>query len=413
MCRPQWNIGRLTIGSRTARRAHQSFSTRGNELVGLRAENLEGVMVDSSQRQTLSVRIGHALRRRIRGIQAREALRLGHPVSVSDVAKRLLAAGARGRDVEVADLLSDPTGVLLATRRKRAAGLPLTPAEWIVVAYYVQQGMESMRDGLGLVPRALVVGVLDAFSAVHALRARESAWDAQYLENLQDEGRCSGHPAGRTVITDMPCHVRETVAATRRQLVEGERTTMPPRAGRNLHTLLAHDDVTSAEEINQALSPHWSTLWSLAARGHYAITERPVRAATSWVASPDHKVPLVLRDGGVVVSFACDEELWISVTFPGRIAVVYPLPRYPVVREFRLMVEALADTASSWEGAWFRGYVGGAGDDGIWFRGLSNGITVGCHRQDWARLHGLFQQVWKTTDVELTWERLTSEYGEL
>jgi hypothetical protein len=154
------------------------------------------------------------------------------------------------------------------------------------------------------------------------------------------------------------------------------------------------------------------TLWPLAARGHYAITGRPVRAVTGSAGSFDEAPPLMLHDGDVAVSCLCREELCVSVTFPGAVTVMYPLQEYPVVREFSSMVSALAGDAKSWRGAWFRGYVG-AGDEGIWFHALANGITVGCRRDDWVRLQGLLGQLWTTADVEQTWERLADEYGEL
>ncbi len=66
----------------------------------------------------------------------------GENVSTSEAAKQLLESAREDR-LEVAELLADATVALAATRRKAEAGQSLSRAEWIVLAYYVQLGVES------------------------------------------------------------------------------------------------------------------------------------------------------------------------------------------------------------------------------------------------------------------------------
>src|SRR6267143_2078628 len=98
-------------------------------------------MTQKPQQQTLSVRISETLRARLE--RARKlASKTGESVSTSEIAKQLLESAREDR-LEVVDLLADPTTALLQIRRKGEAQLPLSQAEWTVLAHFVQQGVEA------------------------------------------------------------------------------------------------------------------------------------------------------------------------------------------------------------------------------------------------------------------------------
>ncbi len=88
------------------------------------------MMTEKPQQQTLSVRIGETLRRRLERTR-QLASKTGDTVSTSEIAKQLLES-ARDERLEVADLLADPTDALLRLRRKGEAALGLSQAEWTV-----------------------------------------------------------------------------------------------------------------------------------------------------------------------------------------------------------------------------------------------------------------------------------------
>lgn len=366
-------------------------------------------MTERLQQQTLSVRIDGALRRRLEELRGRRAERTGRPLSMSDIAKSLLES-VDGPEIEVADLLADPTGALLTMRRKREGGMPLTRAEWTVFAFCVQEGLESDAVPSSL-SRQAVVAVLDAFASVYdLLRSRASALNATYVENLPTEywalsnGRCGGD---KLLSED----VRRTVAETR-QWLQG-RAALPVgklRIGRNLHLLLSDEEFVGAEDVHAALVVYWSALWPLAARGHYALTGRPVRARL-WPAEFEGTPAQFSR--GLALSVERDDELCAVVSFPGveGFGVVYRVARYPELREFRTMVEVLGEGAREWNGGYFSGYVDR--QVGVRFRRHTDGISVGCALGDWARLRALLDEAWRRVDVRSAWERLGVEYGDL
>ena len=94
------------------------------------------------QQPVISIRVSEALRARLESLKEILTRRTGENVSTSEAAKQLLESAREDR-LEVAELLADGTGALATARRKGEAGQSLSRAEWIVLAYYVQLGIES------------------------------------------------------------------------------------------------------------------------------------------------------------------------------------------------------------------------------------------------------------------------------
>jgi len=97
------------------------------------------------QQPVISVRISDALRARLERLKELLSLKNGESVSTSEVAKQLLESAREDR-LEVAELLSDATKSLAQARRKIEAGYSLSRSEWIVVAYFAQQGTERYSN---------------------------------------------------------------------------------------------------------------------------------------------------------------------------------------------------------------------------------------------------------------------------
>lgn len=375
---------------------------------------------DKPQQQTLSVRIGDALRRRLEALRQQAALKTGQAVSTSEIAKQLLES-ARDDRLELIDLLTEPTEAMRAIRRKAAAQQPLSRAEWTLVAHFVQQGLEAFT---GMTPtrvsRASMIVVLDAFSALHGLRQdAKTTREPYYIGNLPEDCRPARAKRASREAVITPEAVRQTVGTTRARLEDPGWQQTPLFIGRNLYVLLDDEKLPGADVINRALWPFWETLWRLAARGHFATTGQPVRQSAArdaaWAEPPipsfndgDLSLTLMRLEGG---------DLSALITFPGALGPMYPISGYPKLAEFHAMLNALGpDRQRQWPGAQFFGYVSAASgkdESAIWFRAPENGISVGLSLRHWAGLRDLFEQAWEMPDVRRAWDALALDYGEL
>lgn len=112
------------------------------------------------QQPVISIRVSDALRSRLERLKEVLSKKSGENVTTSEVAKQLLESAREDR-LEVAELLTNASAALAAARRKGEAGLSLARAEWIVLAHYAQQGVESQTGDL--VSRETMKGILEAF----------------------------------------------------------------------------------------------------------------------------------------------------------------------------------------------------------------------------------------------------------
>ncbi|MFP5227995.1 MAG: hypothetical protein ACLGXA_10220, partial [Acidobacteriota bacterium] len=134
------------------------------------------------QQPVISIRVSEALRSRLERLKELLSKKSGENVTTSEVAKQLLES-ARENRLEVAELLADATAALAGARRKAEAGLSLSRAEWIVLAHYIQLGVESSIADL--VSAETLRGILQAFLAAYQVRrGKKTSRDVHYLSNL-------------------------------------------------------------------------------------------------------------------------------------------------------------------------------------------------------------------------------------
>lgn len=370
------------------------------------------------QQQTISLRISDALRARLERAKELMSSKTGETVTTSDVAKQFLESAREDR-LEVVDLMAEPTETLLQIRRKGEAQHVLSRAEWTILAYFVQQGLEAFSDRTpNPVSRESLIGVLDAFVAVYELRKeRTSKLDEYYIGNLPAEYRPTKAKDADDPVT--PESVRRTVLETRKRLSDAGTKSEPLLAARNLYVILDEEKLSGAEALDRTLRPFWPILWRLAARGHYLLKREPLRAASipkdSFYQPP---IPSV-KEGEYTLSFARGEasEFSLLLSFPGPRGPMYPIGGYPNITEFRAMLVALTtDGSARWNGQYFFGYVApseeGKGKD-VWFRAHANGITFGFSEKEWKSAQGLFRRAWEIPEVRMAWDELALEYGEL
>jgi hypothetical protein len=99
------------------------------------------------QQQTLSIRISESLREFLELAGEFIADSRGEAVSISEVAKLLLESAKQDRldfRVEAAELQQSPTAALLHLRRNWEQHQPLSRAEWVLLAQYVQVACEKL-----------------------------------------------------------------------------------------------------------------------------------------------------------------------------------------------------------------------------------------------------------------------------
>jgi len=374
-----------------------------------------------SQGQTVSLRISDALFARLERVRQLMSSKKGDSVSTSEVAKQLLESAREDR-FEVADLMAEPTEALLQIRRKTEAQHILSRAEWILLAHFVQLGVEAYNERTpNPVSAESLIAVLDAFLAVYELRTdRTSSRDPYYLNNLPSECRPSRAKGAEESGGATPEVVRRTVAETRKRLSDSAAKWDTFLAGRNLHILLDDEELPGADLLNRSLRPFFQLLWRLAARGHYCLIEQPLRAkSTSQDSYYQPPIPSI-KEGDFTLSFNRGEgnDIFLLLSFPGTRGPMYPISRYPKITEFRAMLAALTADGSKrrWEGGHFLGYVApseeGRGKD-YWFRAHENGITFGFSEKEWKSVQALFGRAWELPEIRMAWDALTLEYGEL
>jgi hypothetical protein len=366
-------------------------------------------MLDHPQTQTLSLRISEGLRKRLDHIRELTSLRKGENVSTSEVAKQLLESSPADR-LEVAELIREPTECLLRIRKKCEAEQPLSLAEWTVFAYYVHRGAEAFF--YTPVSRESCIAFLEAFQAVHRLKKKTNPdKDEYYLKNLPDECR----PGERTYPAG-PDAVRQTVAETLRQLADGTMKWRPILAARNLYVFLDGDEVNDADAVNRALRPYWEGLWRMAARGHYFLCKKPIRGKVNPSDSVVQPAIPNVFESNFVLSFVRGDgnDVHLAFSFPGPRGPVYPMSSYPLIQEFRAMLNGLTVKSRHWKGEYFFGYTWvWEGETGFSFRAHANDITFGFSPEEWNAVRKLFRRAWEMPELQVTWDELTMEYGDL
>jgi hypothetical protein len=371
------------------------------------------------QQPVISIRISEAMRARLDRLKELTASKSGESVSTSEVAKQLLEAAREDR-LELVELLSDPTESLLRIRRKADARHLLSQAEWALVAYYCHHGAEAFANNTPTqISDASLAHILEAFLAAYGLLKTKSASREQYyLRNLPvSEVRDKG-PKEESSSRDVRSVVSDTITllkSPRKQLWK------PTLVVRNLYLLLEEEKFPNIQRLNEALWPYWEVLWRVCARGHFYLVKRPLRdrvLAEDLENIVQPHLPRFEQDGYSLTFVRTEgEEFSLCLSFPGRLAPLYPLSEYPKISEFRSMLEGLdvSREFSYWKGSYFFAYTSKM-DDGettISYRAHDNGITFGFDQAGWLSLRELFRRAWIASEVRRLWDALTLEYGEL
>jgi hypothetical protein len=363
------------------------------------------------QQTTLSIRISDALRKRLDRVKRMISESRGDSVSLSEAAKWFLES-AQDERVEAAELLSRPTDALATMYRKWDQTQKLSRADWIVLSHYVQIGCEEPSDDPRLPRPESFATVILAFLAVRRLRTNPvSDLDHFFLGNLESpSGQSLRIPDGSARPEYVPTVCREILDVLRKP----DSKLRPVFVGRNLHVALRDERGGGIEAINQELQQFWTTLWRLAARGHWLREKHPIRPSR-----PD----LSFRAAAPVPPVEVKEfRLSVVTTQDGDIAMLlemsskhisYPLSPYPTIREFATMVSQL-QPGKPWHGSQFSGVTHGQGRKvQFLFRDRGNGITIDFSEAEWNSMGELFENALGMPQIQPLLDALAEQYGEV
>jgi hypothetical protein len=376
----------------------------------------------TAHQPVISIRISEALRSRLETLKEVIAHKTGKTVSTSEAAKQLLES-ARDDRLELANLLTEPTDSLLNIRGKAEAHLPLTQAEWALVAHYCAKGAESFASTeQGQLSYESLADILEAFLAAYAiaLKKKKVSLDFFYLMTLPEDKQVATKDPNAVSSEDLRRVVNRTIQMLRDPAQKRRR---PLLAVRNLYTLLDEEKFSNIERLNDVLWPHWNTLWRVCARGHYAVHRKPLRPKPAGD-DDDFEGPMQRgfpsqEEGGYRLDLVREEGNDFSpyLHFPGPLAPRYPVNGYARTAEFRRMLEGLDLTRplAQWKGHYFYAHVGITENQefDVNFCACDNGISFVFPMEHWKSIQNLFRRAWQSPDVMQAWDTLALEYGEM
>ena len=376
------------------------------------------------QQPVISIRISEALRLRLETLRKIISLKSGQTVSTSEAAKQLLES-ARDDRLELVNLLSEPTDSLLRIRGKADSGLPLSQAEWTMVAHYCAVGAESfVNTAQGQISYESLADILEAFLAAYTIarRPKKSPLDSLYLRTLPGDKQVDAKDIENIGSDDVRRVVMRTIQMLRNP---AQKRRKPILSVRNLYTLLDEEKFSNVEKLNGALWPHWPALWRVCARGHYSLHRKPLREKVpSETDDEDFELAVrpalpSLEEGQYRLDLVREEgnEFSPRLQFPGTLTPRYPVVGYPRIAEFRRLLEDLdlERDLCQWQGYYFYAHteILENNERGVFFFARENGITFGFPMEHWKSIQNLFRRAWQAPEVIRTWEAQALEYGEL
>lgn len=385
------------------------------------AKDLVAEKSAAPKQPVISIRISEALRMRLETLKVLMSMKVGEPVSTSEAAKQLLESSKEER-LELVNLLSEPTGSLIKIRRKAGLRLPLSQAEWTLVAYYCLQGAETFANTAQTeISFESLAGILEAFQAVYGLLRKKNRThlDSFFVAHLPTERQAEAKNPEQVGSEDVRRAVTNTIRMLKNPAEERQR---PIFVARNLYFLLDELEFPNVEKLNEALWPYWPILWRVCARGHFFLHTEPLQDPNSSAAGMDAPLnpPLPkFEEGDYRLEFVRSPREVISVWlhFPGRHSPCYPVSGYPKISEFRTILDRLdvKRELTFWEGRYFLAYTGYSETEvvGVNFRARDNGITFNFRGDDWQSIKKLFLRAWQAPQVRRLWDALALEYGEL
>ena len=367
------------------------------------------------QQRTLPVRISERVRKCLARARYAASSERGAASSLSRVAVTLFVPEEHyspEEQAELFELMKKPTETLVAIRGKWEEKRSLSRPEWMALTYYVQTGCEGMGADSGPPSRESFVDLLEGLLALLKARTRAS-WsrDQCYLNEIGATGWTHDREFNAA-------NVFEVLSALIHELRKPECPLRPAFSGRPLHVAVRADQFPSVASINEALTPFLPTLFRLAARGHWLLHHRPVRAlgqTSQNYGIPDGEFPPVHAGGFQLATVLTDDgDLAMALSMLSRDAICAFGP-FPEIREFAALLEQLRPGAF-WKGPTFRGYTDGSDDKRatrFYFQRRSTGTSFGFSPQEWNQVREVFRETLGSAQMVPVVAELSIQYGGL
>jgi len=384
--------------------------------------NYMGILSKKPRHEVISIRLNEDRLKLLERYQRLLSDQTGRDVSLAEAAFLVIEDRAVDMDRETArhEMLSTPTASLYHIRKKWESQHTLSIAQWDVLAQYVQIGTEEEAQEPPLLwpaipSRETYLTLLDAFEAVYQNRKKQASKHVWYYF-----GNLGGHSTDVRLSDDDAEQRHQAVLkqiAIRKELLKpSEKWQSPGTVGGCFLTAIRDEGVESAR-LDQILAPYWTTLWGLAARGHWVRHDRrPVRLASH--SEDDFRRRIILSDllesDELKLSFIADAcpELGVNIDLGPARRVSYLIARYPNLAEFHTMLEGWS-AKHSWNGRHFlmtRSKEKGPAKFTLWLRQSDVGIEF--TEKEWEALRELFQKAWAIPEVQRWLQELQFEYGE-
>ena len=365
------------------------------------------------QQQTLSIRISDTLREFLERAKLVVSNARGESVSTSDVAKILLESAKDDRldfRLEVAELQQSATESLANIRKKWEHRHPLSRAEWIFLAQYIQVACEELSENPAMPSAEAFAILLEALLAVRSLRTdRGAGLDRYYLGNFEVTD-----PAVFNERQFDPETVPQVVRSLIQELRDNAVRSRGVFAGRNFYVALRDEVLEDLGALNHGLEPFLPTLFRLAARGHWIREKRPVRANRRGSVPQTSVPPATAGEVRLNSVVNADGEVKLALEMKSR-RVIYPIGEFPQIREFAGILEQLAP-GGTWDGVHFYAWSEPVAPDQppeFQFLRRSDGVTLSFSAEEWETLKGLFSAVLAEPRLQPVLSELALVYGEI
>jgi len=384
--------------------------------------NYMPILSKKPRHEVISIRLNEDRLKLLERYQRSLTDQTGRDVSLAEAAFLVIEDRAVDMDREASrhEMLRTPTASLYGIRKKWESRHTLSAAEWDVLAHYVQAGTEEeTQEPPELSPaipsRESYLTLLAAFEAVYISRknrASKRAW--YYFGNLGGGSTDVKLPDDDAERRDQT--ILKQIAIRRDLLNPTEKWERPGTIGQ-CFLMAVRDEGVESTRLDQVLAPYWSTLWGLAARGHWVRHDRqPVRPGGPIEDDFRNRIilPEPLKSGELEISFTGigRAELGVRIDFGPVRRVSYLIARYPNLAEFRAMLEEWS-AKRSWNGRHFlmtRAKEKGPAKFTVWLR--QSNVDVEFTEKEWDALRELFQKAWAVPEVQRWLRELQLEYGE-
>jgi len=382
---------------------------------------MKSILKKKPRHEVISIRLNEDRLKLLERYQKVLSEQRGREVSLGEAAFLVIEERVEGMDRETArhEMLNAPTAALFRIRKKWDSERTLSPAEWDVLANYVQIGAEEETQEPPLISPAIpsrgtYIDLLNAFEAVYFNRQnRASSHVWSYVRNLG--GDSANAPTSEENRPARVQALRDQIASLQEQL-RTDKWQRPGSVGRCLLMAIRDEGLDSAQ-LDQAIAPFWATLWGLAARGHWLRHGRqPVRATVPNEEDFRQRIvlPDPLRSNDITVSFTgvARPELAMTVDLGPARRVSFAITRYPELAEFQTMLVEWR-MERSWNGRHFVATNRKEKSTNIIVLSLRrNEVSIEFAEQEWTALRELSATAAALPEIERWLAELRLEYGE-